>query len=333
MLAGENPLFNFGLGLLSGDGGTFGEDLGRAMQFVDERKLASTRNELARQLLQARRKQQAEERLMGLLGGAGGENAEMLGLLGQIAPEKLTEGLLANMLPKAQTLESPIGKLFGDRSLAARAGNTAAVEAIDAAIQREIGGADLGKVLQVRDDVTRNSRDFLAAQSGFQKVKAAANSETPAGDMALIFGYMKVLDPSSVVREGEFATVQNSASVPEQIRGLYNRILRGERLTPEQRQDFLAQAHAQFVPLVEQQQRLVRDSQQFAERNQLRFEDIVPDFVMPILPEPIAVPERNVRTATGGLLNDIARDVGSLVNRNRRETIPPPPPGFTLDPE
>jgi len=34
---------------------------------------------------------------------------------------------------------------------------------------------------------------------------------------------MKILDPGSVVREGEFATAQNSAGIPERIRAKYNR--------------------------------------------------------------------------------------------------------------
>ena len=53
---------------------------------------------------------------------------------------------------------------------------------------------------------------------------------------------MKILDPGSVVREGEFATAQNTGSVPEGIRALYNRIISGERLTDQQRADFLGQA-------------------------------------------------------------------------------------------
>ena len=53
---------------------------------------------------------------------------------------------------------------------------------------------------------------------------------------------MKILDPGSVVREGEFATAQNATGVPEQIRNKYNQIKEGERLGAKQRQDFLDQA-------------------------------------------------------------------------------------------
>ena len=62
---------------------------------------------------------------------------------------------------------------------------------------------------------------------------------------------MKILDPGSVVREGEFATAQNTGSVPESVSALYNRVLNGQRLTDTQRADFLNQA-----------QNLVRSQQQ-----------------------------------------------------------------------
>jgi len=53
---------------------------------------------------------------------------------------------------------------------------------------------------------------------------------------------MKILDPASVVRETEFANAQNAAGVPDQIRNMYNRALRGERLGEAQRDDFVNSA-------------------------------------------------------------------------------------------
>lgn len=58
---------------------------------------------------------------------------------------------------------------------------------------------------------------------------------------------MKMLDPGSTVREGEFATAQNAAGVPTQIVNQYNKAKSGERLAPEQRADFLNQAKEQYL--------------------------------------------------------------------------------------
>ncbi len=77
--------------------------------------------------------------------------------------------------------------------------------------------------------------------------------DTAAGDLGLIFSYMRLLDPASTVREGEFANAQNAAGVPDQIRNAWNRTLSGERLNPNQRQDFRTSALAYVEPVVKQQ--------------------------------------------------------------------------------
>ena len=69
-----------------------------------------------------------------------------------------------------------------------------------------------------------------------------AKAGTAASDMALIFAFMKMLDPTSTVREGEFATAQNAASIPERIRNQYNAARKGTRISEKQRDDFVNQA-------------------------------------------------------------------------------------------
>lgn len=96
--------------------------------------------------------------------------------------------------------------------------------------------------LNVGKSFTAEAAPYIAISQAYTKIEAAATNKSPAGDLSLIFGYMKILDPGSVVREGEFATAQNTGSVPESIRSLYNRIVSGERLTETQRADFLGQA-------------------------------------------------------------------------------------------
>jgi hypothetical protein len=71
---------------------------------------------------------------------------------------------------------------------------------------------------------------------------ADPNDNTGAGDMSLIFNYMKMLDPNSVVREGEYATAQNSGSIPQRVINAYNNAIRGTKLDAAQRANFLKQA-------------------------------------------------------------------------------------------
>jgi hypothetical protein len=64
---------------------------------------------------------------------------------------------------------------------------------------------------------------------------------------------MKMLDPGSVVREGEFATAQNAAGVDDRVRNLYNRVKSGERLSESQRKSFKGQANKLYSTAQQQE--------------------------------------------------------------------------------
>jgi hypothetical protein len=96
-----------------------------------------------------------------------------------------------------------------------------------------------GKMRQEYSNQTKVYQDVKAAYS-----RVLASREDPAGDLALIFNYMKMLDPGSVVREGEFATAQNAAGIPTRVMNLYNKLIKGERLSAEQRKMFSKQSES-----------------------------------------------------------------------------------------
>ncbi|WP_066781894.1 hypothetical protein [Sphingomonas sp. CCH5-D11] len=95
--------------------------------------------------------------------------------------------------------------------------------------------ADLRKEFNGLPEVKR----FKTVRSAREQVRAIMSrpNKTAQDDIALVFSYMKMLDPGSVVREGEYATAQNAASIPENIRNLYNRGVSGNRLTEQQRKN------------------------------------------------------------------------------------------------
>jgi len=94
----------------------------------------------------------------------------------------------------------------------------------------------------LRDEYDTQSKDFTTATQAYQRVLSSAKDPSAAGDLALIFSYMRTLDPSSSVKEGEFANAQNAGSVPARIYAQYNKVLRGELLSPDQRKDFVSKA-------------------------------------------------------------------------------------------
>jgi hypothetical protein len=72
--------------------------------------------------------------------------------------------------------------------------------------------------------------------------KIAGTSDSGAGDVSLIYSFMRMVDPGSTVREGEFATAANAGSIPDRVVGAYNRALSGEKLPPEVRKQFRDEA-------------------------------------------------------------------------------------------
>jgi len=95
---------------------------------------------------------------------------------------------------------------------------------------------------KIRAEFIKGADEFVKVRDAYGRVQASAKDPSAAGDLALIFSYMKILDPGSVVREQEFANAQNAAGVPDQVRNMYNKVLSGERLAPNQRADFTGRA-------------------------------------------------------------------------------------------
>lgn len=95
----------------------------------------------------------------------------------------------------------------------------------------------------------RNSKvvkNFEDAQAGYSRVVAGATQNSKAGDIALIFGFMKTLDPTSVVRESEFSLGENVGSFGGKVEAFFDSLKGKGRLTPEQRQQLLAASTNQF---------------------------------------------------------------------------------------
>lgn len=108
--------------------------------------------------------------------------------------------------------------------------------------------ATFGREQNLRKEygATPEYKRYDDVRAAYERIRSSAQRESGAGDLGTIFGFMKMLDPGSVVREGEFANAENSAGVPERVRGLYNRVMQGERLTPEQRAEFVATADSLY---------------------------------------------------------------------------------------
>ena len=97
----------------------------------------------------------------------------------------------------------------------------------------------------LRKEYLAQTKDFSSAVRQFSILDTIAADSTGATDMALVFTYMKILDPTSVVRDSEFGLAASTdLSTFENISlNTINKILNGQTvLTPKQRATLISAA-------------------------------------------------------------------------------------------
>lgn len=102
----------------------------------------------------------------------------------------------------------------------------------------------------LRQEFINQSKTFVEVRDSYNRIKESVKKPSAAGDLSLIFNYMKMLDPGSVVRESEFATAAAAGSYGERIKAAVDQAMSGKKLSDEMRNDFAGRADM----LYEQQQ-------------------------------------------------------------------------------
>ena len=95
----------------------------------------------------------------------------------------------------------------------------------------------------INKDVTMLLKDSVMIYKTAKDLSKLGKLGGGPASIALVFKFMKALDPQSVVRESEFATAENSAGVDERVSNIYNKLLKGERLGAAQIQQFIDTAN------------------------------------------------------------------------------------------
>ena len=166
----------------------------------------------------------------------------------KFAPEKFLTDL---NLTKEQIEQAKAARRASDAAAKKSGADAARAEAEAKQISAGIIPVDKRPELE-----TKFRKEYNDQTKPYQEVKSAygrvlSSEDSAGGDLSLIFGYMKMLDPGSVVREGEFATAQNAAGVPERITNIYNKVATGQRLSPSQRESFKGQAKGLYNSALE----------------------------------------------------------------------------------
>jgi len=113
----------------------------------------------------------------------------------------------------------------------------------DAAAKLQAGQTlDVKDVRQINSDLTGFTKEHAGMYSAAKDLETLADRNTPASQLAAIFKYMKALDPTSVVREGEQVMVQRTDGIFGTMGNLVSGLQNGQRLNPEQMQDLVMTA-------------------------------------------------------------------------------------------
>lgn len=118
--------------------------------------------------------------------------------------------------------------------------NARAQEANAIAGQNNVIGLSTG--LRKEFDDLPEVKNYKQALPAYNAIVDASARSTPQSDINLVYAIAKLYDPNSVVREGEYATVANSTSIPERVKGWAQHLNGGGRLTEKVKEQIMQEA-------------------------------------------------------------------------------------------
>jgi hypothetical protein len=157
-------------------------------------------------------------------------------------------GALGRLTPEAAGIPQEEITVATEEALsrAGEKGEAVLVERLKAqakAVPKPLGEEErLSREKGLRGEFTKLAKTFIDIRDSFARVQSSAKDPSAAGDLALIFNYMKMLDPGSVVRESEFANAAATGAWGERLKAAGARMLEGERLSDVMRADFVDRA-------------------------------------------------------------------------------------------
>lgn len=106
--------------------------------------------------------------------------------------------------------------------------------------------SEVGNVIMKTGDVNTINKGVSELTSEYKGVRSAAKDldrlgklKSAPAQMAMIFKFMKALDPGSTVRETEYASAANTTGIPERVINMYNKAKDGQMLNDIQVNEFI----------------------------------------------------------------------------------------------
>jgi len=157
-------------------------------------------------------------------------------------------------------------------------------ETIQAAIDKEVGKTisidpkeRAAQENTLRDDLKSELKEYNIVNSSWNSIKSLATDKSGFSDYALIVSFIKVLDPTSVVKEGEYEAARKNMGTVIQLFGQnVQNFLDGKgSLTPEVRQNILKSASGLYRTKRDEAGVIVGNAEKTANRMNLDFNNIL----------------------------------------------------------
>ena len=92
---------------------------------------------------------------------------------------------------------------------------------------------------KLRKEFQARTKVYGELGTTYSNIESSSKAKSGPGDIALITGFMKMLDPGSVVRETEFATARDTAGLYTRLENSLEKAKGGQFLQPKQREEFV----------------------------------------------------------------------------------------------
>ena len=142
---------------------------------------------------------------------------------------------------------------------------------------RDSGQRQVTNEGKLRDDFTQAVKPFKTIAESYGRLRSS-NGQKGVSDIALLYGYMKMLDPGSVVRESEFATGKAAGSLPDYLEAAYKSVASGEKLSSNVRDQITKQADAIYKQAEQDYSSIEGEYRGIAERSNVDPRNVLVNF-------------------------------------------------------
>ena len=134
--------------------------------------------------------------------------------------------------------------------------------------------ADFKDTQSLRKEFSKQLESFKEIDSKWQNIQRQFENPNPSNDLALIIDVAKMLDPGSVVREGEVRMQQASAGIVSKIQSLVNSAKGEGSLSDKQRSELFGLARHRFQVAQKQAIQTRGEFERIAQANNIPFDQV-----------------------------------------------------------